>query len=53
MAAPAAYEQNVSMIDWDIQATKVATGYVGILNLSVWYMKTAWDRGWLNANRVR
>jgi hypothetical protein len=53
MAAPAAYEQNVSMTDWDRQATKVATGYVGILNLRVWYMRTAWDRGWLNANRVR
>ena len=35
MAVPAAYEQNISMSDWDIQATKVATGYVCILNLRV------------------
>ena len=53
MAVPAAHEQNISMSDWDRQATKVATGYVGILNLRVWYMRNAWDRGWLNVNRVR
>mgnify|MGYP000332227051 CR=1 FL=1 len=28
MAAPTAYEQNLSMTDWDRQVTKVATGYV-------------------------
>ena len=50
---PAAYEQNINMSHWDRQATKVAAGYVGILNLRVWYMRNAWDRGWLNANRVR
>ena len=53
MTVPAAYEQNINMSDWDRQATKVATGNVGILNLRVWYMRKAWDRGWLNANRVR
>ena len=52
MAVPAAYEQNISMSDWDILATEVSTGYVGTLNLRVLYMMNAWGRGWLNANRV-
>ena len=57
MAAPVAYEKNISMSDWDVQATKASTSYafsyVDILNLRIWYMRNAWDWGWLNANRAR